>query len=45
MDRGTTGTKRSILSEGRGVPIDFAVDGVHRHDLKMARETIENIAV
>src|SRR5262245_55514515 len=44
-DRGKTGTKRSLLTDGGGVPIGLAVDGANRNDFKMARETIESIAV
>jgi transposase len=44
-DRGKSGTKRSILTDGEGVPIGLAVDGAHRHDCKMARATSERIAV
>jgi putative transposase len=44
-DRGKSGTKRSLLTDGGGIPIGLAVDGAHRNDFKMARETIENIAV
>jgi hypothetical protein len=44
-DRGKTGTKRRVLTDGRGVPIGLAVDGAHRHDCKRARETIERLAV
>jgi putative transposase len=44
-DRGKTGTKRSVLTDGKGVPIGLAVDGANRNDFKMARETIERIAV
>src|SRR6185295_7699779 len=39
-DRGKSGTKRSVLTEGRGVPIGLAVDGANRTDFKMTRETI-----
>jgi putative transposase len=44
-DRGKTGTKRRILTDGGGVPIGLAVEGAHRHDFKMTRETIESIPV
>jgi putative transposase len=44
-DRGKIGTKRSLLTDGRGVPIGLAVDGAHRNDFKLTRETIESIAV
>ena len=44
-DRGQIGTKRSVLTDGRGVPIGLAVDGANRNDFKLTRETIESIAV
>jgi putative transposase len=44
-DRGKIGTKRSVLTEGRGVPIGLAVEGANRNDFKMARATIESIPV
>jgi putative transposase len=44
-DRGKLGTKRSVLTEGGGLPIGLAVEGANRHDFKMARETIESIPV
>ena len=44
-DRGKSGTKRSVLTDGRGVPLGLAVDGANRNDFKMARATIESIAV
>jgi putative transposase len=44
-DRGKIGTKRSVLTEGGGVPIGLAVEGANRHDVKMVRETIEHIPV
>jgi len=44
-DRGKIGTKRSVRTDGRGVPIGLAVAGANRNDFKQTRETIENIAV
>jgi putative transposase len=44
-DRGKIGTKRSVLTEGGGVPIGLAVEGANRNDFKMVRETIESIPV
>lgn len=44
-DRGKGGVKRSLLTEGAGVPIGLAVDGAHRHDMKLVRETLESIVV
>jgi putative transposase len=38
------GTKRSVLTDGRGVPLGLAVDGANRNDFKMARATIESTA-
>jgi transposase len=44
-DRGKIGTTRSLLTDGGGVPVGLAVDSANRHDVKMARETIESIPV
>jgi putative transposase len=44
-DRGKTGTKRRVLTDGGGVPIGLAVAGANRNDFKMTRETIESIPV
>lgn len=44
-DRGKIGAKRSVLTDGGGVPIGLAVEGANRNDFKMARETIASIPV
>jgi putative transposase len=44
-DRAKDGTKRSLLTEGHGIPIGLAVDGANRNDFKMARETLESIPI
>jgi putative transposase len=44
-DRGKSGTKRSVLTDGGGVPIGLAVEGANRNDFKMARATITSIPV
>ncbi len=44
-DRGKSGVKRSVLTEGHSVPIGVAVDGANRHDMKMLRPTIASIVV
>lgn len=44
-DRAKSGVKRSVLTEGHGVPIGLAIEGANRHDMKMVRSTIENIMV
>jgi transposase len=44
-DRGKRGVKRSLLTEGHGVPIGVEVAGANRHDMKLVRATIESIVV
>jgi putative transposase len=44
-DRGKQGVKRSLLTEGQGVPIGLAVDGANRHDMKLVRATLASIVV
>ena len=44
-DRGKIGTKRSVLTDGGGVPIGLAVAGANRHDFKLVEETITRIPV
>ena len=44
-DRGKIGTKRSVLTEGGGVPIGLAVGGTNRNDFKMVRETLHSIPI
>lgn len=42
-DRAKKGTKRSLFTDAKGIPLSIAVDGAKRHDMKMSRETLENI--
>jgi putative transposase len=44
-DRGKIGVKRSVLIDGRGVPLGAAVDGANVHDQKLVKETLNNIPV
>ena len=44
-DRGKVGVKRSVLCEGTGIPIGLAVDGANRHDMKLTKETLNNIVL
>lgn len=37
--------KRSLLTEGHGVPIGLTIAGANRHDMKLVRPTIESIIV
>jgi putative transposase len=44
-DRGKSGTKRSLLTEGRGMPLAVTVEGANRHDVKMVEATLEAIII
>lgn len=44
-DRAKDGSKRSLLTEGTGVPVGLAIAGANRNDFKMARETIQSIPI
>lgn len=44
-DRAKKGVKRSIITEAKGIPLGVAIDGANRHDMKMVRDTIENIII
>jgi putative transposase len=44
-DRAKSGTKRSLLTEGAGVPLGVAVAGANRPDFKLGRETLESVNV
>jgi putative transposase len=44
-DRGKIGTKRSLLTDGGGVPIGLAVEGANRNDFKMVQATLTSIPV
>jgi putative transposase len=39
------GVKRSVLTDGRGIPLGLAVDGANRHDQKLFRATLDSIPV
>lgn len=45
VDRSKTGTKRSLLTDGRGVPIALAVAGANRHDMKLVKGTLDSMPV
>jgi putative transposase len=44
-DRGKRGVKRSLLTDGRGMPLSVVTAGANRNDHKLMRQTIEAIAV
>ena len=44
-DRAKQGVKRSLLTDGAGIPLAVAIDGANRHDLKLVTATLEGIVV
>jgi len=42
-DRGKLGVKRSVLTDGRGVPIGIAIAGANVHDQKLLADTLRSI--
>ncbi len=44
-DRGKRGTKRSLLTDGNGIPLAVAVDGANRHDSKLLAATLDGLVV
>jgi transposase len=42
-DRGKKGTKRSILTDGKGIPLSVTIDGANRHDKKLVKRTLDAI--
>lgn len=44
-DRGRSGTKISMITDVRGVPVGLAVDGANVSDNKLVQRTIDNLKV
>src|SRR5215468_5130865 len=44
-DRSKAGSKRSLLTEGHGVPLGLSIAGANRTDMKLVRATIESLVV
>ena len=44
-DRAKTGTKRSVLTDGGGIPLGVAIGGANEPDFKLARKTVESLPV
>ena len=42
-DRGKKGTKRSILTDAKGIPLSVIVDGANRHDKMLVKKTLDAI--
>ena len=40
-DRGKSGTKRSLLIDGNGIPLAIVLDSANRHDMKLVERTLE----
>lgn len=40
-DRGKGGVKRSLLTDAHGIPLAIVIDGANRHDMKLAKPTLE----
>ena len=44
-DRAKIGTKRSVLTDGRGVPLGLEVSGANTHDKRMVQSTLDSIPI
>ncbi len=39
------GTKRSILTDGRGVPVSIVLSGANTHDVKLLEQTLDEVVI
>ena len=39
------GTKRSVLTEGKGLPAALVTSGANTHDVKLLESTLDNLVV
>jgi putative transposase len=44
-DRGKLGTKRSLFTDGAGIPLALVIDGANRHDVKLLSATLDGLVV
>jgi putative transposase len=44
-DRGKLGTKRSVLTDGHGLPLGIAIEGANRHAMKLVDATLAAIMI
>ena len=44
-DRGKCGVKRSVLTEGHGIPLSVVVAGANRHDMKLTRAILTGLVI
>ena len=42
---GKNGVKRSVLTEGAGIPLSVVIDGANVHDVRLLEKTLENIVI
>ena len=42
-DRAKSGVKRSLLTDGRGIPLAVVVEGANCHDKKMVEQTLHSL--
>jgi len=45
VDRGKRGAKRSVLTDGGGVPLGLAIDGANRPDYQLAEGTLLSVPI
>jgi putative transposase len=43
-DRAKSGVKRSLLTDGRGIPLAVVVEGANCHDKRMVEQTLQSLA-
>ena len=39
------GTKRSILTDAKGIPLSVVLDGANRHDIKLLEKTLDKMVI
>src|ERR1051326_44982 len=44
-DRAKYGTKRSILVDGKGIPLGLVVSCANKHDMKLTKATLQNVVI
>ena len=44
-DRGKLGVKRSLLTDGAGIPLALVIDGANRHDMKLLCARLDGIVI
>src|SRR5438105_4880543 len=44
-DRGKSGSKRSVLTDGAGIPLAVAIAGANRNDCKLVEATLSKLMI